>query len=85
MTFSEQKLEPANIGFSDQREILSSLSTTRSPMGARVWRKMKAVLFAVQVARMKSVLSQLSDEQLAQIGCSRSEISKYAKALMSNE
>ena len=49
--------------------------------------KVKAheALKAVQLARMMSVLSNLNDHQLAQIGISRNEIQDYAKMLMANE
>lgn len=42
-------------------------------------------LRALQLARMKSVLMSMSDEQLAQIGIIRTEISRYAKSLMSDD
>mgnify|MGYP003625305982 CR=1 FL=1 len=37
---------------------------------------------AVQLARVKSILSRMSDRQLAEIGIKRSEISQYATKLM---
>lgn len=42
-------------------------------------------LKAVQLARMKSVLMSMNDEQLAQIGIIRTEISRYAKSLISDD
>ena len=40
---------------------------------------------ALQVARMVSTLTQMSDNQLKQIGISRSEIPEYTRKLMANE
>ena len=40
---------------------------------------------ALQNARMVSTLTQMSDNQLKQIGISRTEIPEYAKKLMLNE
>jgi len=51
----------------------------------RVKVKAHAALRAVQMARMLSTLSNMSDYQLAQIGISRSDIPKYAETLMANE
>ncbi len=47
--------------------------------------KAKAALKALQMARMLSTLSNMSDYQLAQIGISRSEIPAYAEKLMADE
>lgn len=41
-----------------------------------------ASITALQTARMLSTLSNMSNEQLAQIGISRSDIPTYAKTLM---
>lgn len=41
-----------------------------------------AVLKTLQMARMLSTLSKMSDDQLAQIGISRSGIPEYAAKLM---
>jgi uncharacterized protein YjiS (DUF1127 family) len=54
-------------------------------MLARFGVKAKSTLKAVQMARMLSALSSMSDYQLAQIGIQRSEIPKYAKTLMADE
>jgi uncharacterized protein YjiS (DUF1127 family) len=55
----------------------------------RVWAKVSAVashaLQAVQVARMTSVLSDMTDKQLAEIGISRSGIPAYAERLIVGE
>lgn len=37
---------------------------------------------ALQLARVKSILSHMSDRQLTEIGIKRSEISEYATKLM---
>lgn len=47
--------------------------------------KAKAALKALQMARMLSTLSNMSDYQLAQIGISRSEIPQYAEKLMTKD
>ncbi|HDZ81174.1 MAG TPA: DUF1127 domain-containing protein [Roseobacter sp.] len=52
---------------------------------ARIGAKAKSVLNALQMARMLSTLSNMSDHQLAQIGIQRSDIPKYAETLMANE
>ena len=40
---------------------------------------------ALQMARMLSTLSNMSDYQLAQIGIQRSDIPQYARTLMAEE
>ena len=52
---------------------------------AWVGTKAKAAFKALQMARMLSTLSNMSDHQLAQIGISRSEIPAYAEKLMADE
>jgi len=47
--------------------------------------KTNSALRALQTARMMSVLANMSDQQLAQIGISRSETPQYAERLMSEE
>lgn len=51
----------------------------------RIAAKAHAVLSTLQMARMLSTLSNMSDHQLAQIGISRSDIPEYAKTLMAKE
>jgi len=51
----------------------------------RIRAKANTALKALQMARMMSVLSNMSDYQLAQIGISRSDIPKYAETLMAGE
>lgn len=45
----------------------------------------KSTLKSLQTARMMSVLTNMSDHQLAKIGITRSEILQYAERLMSEE
>ena len=52
---------------------------------AQIGVKAKSILKNIQMARMLSVLSRMSDYQLAQIGIPRSDIAKYAEALMVDE
>ena len=47
--------------------------------------KAKSTLKALQMGRMLSMLSNMSDHQLAQIGIQRSEIPKYAETLMADK
>lgn len=51
----------------------------------RVRTKAKAILKTLQLARMISTLSSMSDHQLAQIGITRSDIPKYAEELMADQ
>ncbi len=51
---------------------------------AMIGAKAHAALRALQMARMLSTLSNMSDYQLAQIGISRSDIPKYAETLMAD-
>ncbi|MEP5730491.1 MAG: DUF1127 domain-containing protein [Sulfitobacter sp.] len=50
--------------------------------GSTVWAGAKAAVNALQMARMLSTLSNMDDNQLRQIGISRSEIPQYAATLM---
>ena len=58
---------------------------TSGTLMARIGAKAQAVLKGLQMARMLSTLSNMSDSQLAQIGISRSDIPKYAETLMADE
>ncbi len=49
---------------------------------ARFSAKAQAILRTLQVARMISTLSSMSDGQLSQIGISRADIPQYAEKLM---
>ncbi len=46
---------------------------------------MARALLASQTARMISVLTSMSDQQLAQIGITRTQIPEYAAMLMEHE
>lgn len=52
---------------------------------ATIGAEAKAVLKGLQMARMISTLSNMSDSQLAQIGISRSDILEYAEKLMADD
>lgn len=54
-------------------------------LGGTVTDKANSTLKALQVGRMISTFSHMSDYQLAQIGIQRSDIPEYAKTLMVNE
>lgn len=45
----------------------------------------RSVLRPLQTARMMSVLANMSDQQIAEIGISRSDIPQYADRLMSEK
>jgi len=69
---------PAETGSSHAVNGLISLMAT---FGARA----SAAVRTLQMARMMSTLSSMSDTQLAQISISRSDIPKYAETLMAKE
>lgn len=52
--------------------------------GGKALAKAHIALKALQLARMLSTLSNMSDRQLAEIGISRSEIPEYAEKLMAD-
>ena len=54
-------------------------------IGGKALAKTRTLKKSLQMARMMSVLSSMSDDQLFQIGISRSEIPKYAKTLMADD
>lgn len=56
-----------------------------SGFGAKVSAFASSALQALQVARMASVLSEMTDQQLADIGISRSGIPAYAETLIVGE
>lgn len=47
--------------------------------------KVGGALRALQLARMQSILSQMSDYQLAQVGVKRSQIADFAATLMARD
>ena len=63
------------------QDFLASLAR----FGRNVMAKAKSGLRAVQMARMLSTLSKMSDAQLAMIGIQRSDIPRYAATLMAHE
>lgn len=60
------------------QELLSGVAG----IGGKAMAKTRSLKKSLQMARMMSVLASMSDDQLFQIGISRSEIPKYAKTLM---
>jgi uncharacterized protein YjiS (DUF1127 family) len=70
--------QPAETG---SRHAFNGLISLLVTFGA----KANATLRTLQMARMMSTLSSMSDYQLAQIGISRSDIPKYAETLMAKE
>ena len=54
-------------------------------IGSKAMANATSALRALQMGRMLSTLSNMSDHQLAQIGIQRSDIPKYAETLMAEE
>lgn len=83
---------PDTTGTEDHNTVTSALTQNAQGLlaalarfGRNVMAKAKSGLRAVQMARMLSTLSSMSDRQLAQIGIQRSDIPQYAKTLMAEE
>jgi len=57
----------------------------RTPPVVSLFRALGRAVTAIQEARMRSVLCQLSDRRLAAIGLKREEIDAYARWLVSAE
>lgn len=53
-----------------------------SDFGANMLNNISMAILHLQVSRMKSVLHQMSDAQLDQIGIKRSQINAHAETLM---
>lgn len=66
-------------------EYSGAVSTWLSKFGSDLLATAKSVVKATQTARMMSVLAKMSDRQLAEIGITRSEISRHAKWLMAED
>jgi uncharacterized protein YjiS (DUF1127 family) len=64
---------------------LSKMAHSFVSILARMGAKAHSALKSLQMARMLSTLANMSDHQLAQIGIQRSDIPKYAEALMAEE
>ncbi len=67
------------------RSAASEVGIAISDLAARFSTKFERMMRNLQLARMKSVLMNMNDEQLAQIGIKRSEISRYARTLTIDE
>lgn len=66
-------------------KLVQGLVSVIAGIGGKTMAKTRSFTKSLQMARMMSVLSSMSDYQLVQIGISRSEIPKYAKSLMADE
>ena len=64
--------------------ISTAAPKTISPF-AGIAKTFKSMIFKMQMGQMLSVLSRMSDRDLAQIGITRAEIPAYAKTLMPGE
>ncbi|MGJ8628740.1 MAG: DUF1127 domain-containing protein [Sulfitobacter sp.] len=84
MTVNSHAVGSGNRNFSAMG-VVSGIATTLEGFFSKALTNAGSGLKAVQTARMKSTLSDMSDHQLVQIGISRSEIHKYAESLMSGE
>ena len=85
MTVNSQTAGPDGTHAVTASIYLSKIAHSVLSILARLRAKAKFVLRALQMARMLSTLSNMSDHQLAQIGIQRSDIPKYAETLMANE
>ncbi|MEL6523948.1 MAG: DUF1127 domain-containing protein [Pseudomonadota bacterium] len=63
----------------------AALGALLARFGRSALTKARIALKTLQMARMMSSLSNMSDHQLAQIGISRSDIPNYAEKLMAND
>jgi uncharacterized protein YjiS (DUF1127 family) len=66
-------------------KIARGLPSVISRIGSKAMANATSVTRALQMGRMLSTLSNMSDHQLAQIGIQRSDIPKYAETLMAND
>ena len=64
------------------RSVLSQFSSLFSRYASRVFKALSKFVICLQIGRMESVLSALSDEQLDEIGVKRSGITSRAKFLI---
>lgn len=62
----------------------SAFSKTLSRVGTRTAETARSVWRALKKARMMSVLENMTDQQLSQIGISRSDIPRHAERLISD-
>ena len=69
----------------DSRRAVAAFISAVVRIGFKAMAKTHSVLLTVQTARMMSVLSNMSDHQLDQIGISRADIPKYAETLMAED
>ena len=63
----------------------SNLDLTIARFGGKMLGKVHSAVKALQMARTMSTLSNMSDNKLKQIGIYRSDIPKYAEAIMAIE
>lgn len=70
---------------SDSGHAVTASVALLARFGTKAMAKARGALRSLQMARMVSTLSNMSDYQLAQIGISRSDIPKYAETLMAND
>jgi uncharacterized protein YjiS (DUF1127 family) len=85
MTFNSLTVRPENRYAATAFNFLSKYAHRFLSMLAWLGGKANSALKTMQVARMMSALTNMSDHQLAQIGIQRSDIPKYAETLMANE
>ena len=85
MTFNSHTAGPDSRRASTVSISMSKMAHGFVSILERFGTKAKSVLNALQMARMLSTLSNMSDHQLAQIGIQRSDIPKYAETRIANE
>ncbi|WP_108862240.1 DUF1127 domain-containing protein [Ruegeria sp. Alg231-54] len=79
MAFSSHTDKPARL------HAPAAIGAVLAQVGRSALTKARIALKTLQMARMMSTLSNMSDHQLAQIGISRSDIPNYAEKLMAND
>lgn len=72
-------------GFTAKPALISAFAAGAATLLTRSRANGASWLRRLQLARMKSVLMSMSDEQLAQVGITRKEISRYAEKLTSEQ
>lgn len=64
---------------------LKGFLTSVAGFGVKAMTKANGALRSLQMGRMMAILSNMSDQQLAQIGVTRPDIPQYAKELITKD
>ena len=63
----------------------ANTSWTLKRFGSKFMETARTALKGIQLGRMMSILSNMSDTQLAELGLARADIPQYAEKLLANE